>query len=147
MKSLATALLSIAFASIPLAVCAQQTEPCKGASYQDGNQVDYGPLSVQAVGGRVADFQQVPIPKACVALFTESGHKLLTAVETDGEGNFSLPDVKPGRYRLVVMYEPLCPANAKLQVVRRAKSRIRLHAHMKPRGIDDFSYVDIGSDR
>lgn len=143
MKTLATALLAIAFAAMPLTVSGQQKEPCAGASYQDGNQVDYGPLTIQNMTGQVADFQQVPIPKACVALFTESGHTLVTAVETDGQGQFSLPRVRPGRYRLVILNEPLCPANAKVRVVRRLKNQVRLRGHMKPRGVDDCSYIDL----
>jgi hypothetical protein len=142
-----TALLGIAFVAIATPLSAQETEPCTAASYHDDNQVDYGPLTIQNVTGQVADFQQVSIPKACVALFTESGHKLVTAVETDDQGKFSLPRVMPGRYRLVILYEPLCPANAKLRVVRRLKNQVRLRAHMKPRGVDDCSYIELGNDK
>ena len=34
----------ILFAAIPLPVSAPQKEPCTGAIYQGGNQVDYGPF-------------------------------------------------------------------------------------------------------
>lgn len=119
------------------------SSPCT-AEYENHNQVDYGPLVVHEVTGAITDRQQVAVPKACVAVFTEKEHKLVAATESDANGKFSLQSLSPGRYRLVVKADPLCAANVPLQVVKRHKEEQVLQVHMKPRGLDSCSYADLG---
>jgi carboxypeptidase family protein len=110
------------------------------AEYENHNQIDYGPLVVQDVKGTITDPQQVAVPKVCVGIFTEEGHKLIATTESDADGKFSLQSVPPGRYRLVVKADPLCAANVPLQVVKHQKKKHALLVHMKPRGLDSCSY-------
>ena len=112
--------------------------------YENHNQIDYGPLVVQEVRGRITDPQQFAVPKVCVALFTEAEHKLIATTESDTEGRFSLPNVAPGRYRLIVKADPLCAANVPLQVVKHQRKKRVLQVHMKPRGLDSCSYAELG---
>jgi hypothetical protein len=133
------------FAAVLLAApsfAAQQKEdssPCT-AEYENHNQIDYGPLAVQEVKGTITDPQQVAVPKVCVGIFTEKGHKLVATTESDADGKFSLQSLPPGPYRLVVKADPLCAANVPLQVVKHQKKRQVLQVHMKPRGLDTCSY-------
>jgi hypothetical protein len=113
--------------------------PCM-VEYENHNQTDYGPLIVQDVRGTITDPQQGAVPKVCVGIFTEKDHKLVATTESDADGKFSLQSVSPGRYRLVVKADPLCPANVPLEVVKRQKKKEVLRVHMKPRGLDSCSY-------
>lgn len=113
--------------------------PCM-IEYENHNQIDYGPLIVQEARGTITDPQQGVIPKVCVGIFTEKGHKLLATTESDANGMFSLQSVPPGRYRLVVKADPLCSANVPLKVVKSQKKKQVLRMHMKPRGLDSCSY-------
>lgn len=119
-----------------------ESSPCM-AEYENHNQIDYGPLIVQEVKGRITDPQQVAVPKVCVGVFTEKEHKLVAAAESDADGKFSLQSLPPGRYRLVVKADPLCAANVPLQVVKHQKKKQVLQVHMKPRGLDSCSYADL----
>ena len=136
-------LILLVFAAVLLATpsFAQKADssPCV-AEYENHNQIDYGPLVVQDVKGTITDPQQVAVPKVCVGIFTEKGHKLIATTESDADGKFSLQSVPPGRYRLVVKADPLCAANVPLQVVKHQKKKHALLVHMKPRGLDSCSY-------
>ena len=137
-------ILLIALIALPGATFAQQQRACKEVTYQNHNQIDYS-LTVQKVIGEVSDSQQVPIPKVCVALFGEPDHKLIVSAETDELGRFSLQAIPPGEYRLVSVYDPLCPANAILRVAKKSKNYTPLQVHMKPRGLDECSYAELGT--
>jgi len=114
--------------------------------YENHNQIDYGPLVVQDVKGKVTDPQQSAVLKVCVGIFTEKGHKLVATTESDADGKFSLQSVPPGQYRLVVKAHLLCAANVRLRVVKRQKKKQVLRVHMKPRGLDSCSYADLGAE-
>ncbi len=109
--------------------------------YENHNQIDYGPLVIRDVMGTVTDSQ--PVPKACIGVFTGTDHKLVTTTESDEDGRFSLPDLSPGRYRLVVKADPLCAANVSIEVVKHQKKNKVLQVHMKPRGLDSCSYGEV----
>ncbi len=128
----------VAFASL---ACAQ--EPfCKEMSYENHNQVDYGPLKVSAVKGIVQDKSGTPIPQATVIVFTEPDHSVVLSACTRADGHFELNGVKPGDYRLVVKYDSLCAANAKIRIGRAVGSKNSLVAKMRPAGIDDCSWIE-----
>ena len=134
----------LVFASVFLAkpsFAAQKGDlsPCM-AEYENHNQIDYGPLLVQEVKGKITDPQQVAVAKVCVAVFTEKEHKLIASTESDADGQFSVHSLPPGLYRLVVKADPLCVANVPLRVVKHQKNKRQLQVHMKPRGLDTCSY-------
>jgi len=121
------------------------TSACSSV-YENHNQVDYGPLKLEAVegtsvievGGKVV---QRGIVEACFGLFTEDGHKLLVNIKADSQGNFRLKSVVPGRYRLVATLEGLCTANVPLMIIKgshRYKRQILIHFF--PAGVDVCSY-------
>src|SRR5260370_3570509 len=85
---------------------------CKNLTYENRNQTDYGPLQVTAVRGIAKDADGVPIPRACVGVFTEAGHKLIATTQTNDGGRFELNDIPDGDYRLVAQYDGFSPANA-----------------------------------
>lgn len=117
---------------------------CK-IEYENHNQTDYGPLAVQEVKGTITDPQESAVPKVCIGIFTEKDHRLVASTESDADGKFSVPSVRPGRYRLVVKADSLCAANVPLQVVKSQKRSRVLRVHMKARGLDSCSYADAGT--
>jgi hypothetical protein len=134
--------------------CAQQpSEPCKQAiAYENHNQSDPGPLSVDSLTGRVIaeagdDAQEIgPVPGACLGLFTEEEHRLIATATADQEGRFQFGKVSNGEYRLVVLVGRLCTANVPLKVSGERRGKVagkrQLVIHMMPRGIDRCSYGD-----
>src|SRR6516165_8064005 len=116
---------------------------CKDLSYENRNQTDYGPLHVAAVRGVAKDAQGVVIPKACVGVFTEAGHKLVAATQTDDGGQFELNDIPDGAYRLIAKYEGLSTANAKLRIDQRSQSKKSLTVQMRPTGLDMHSFIEL----
>jgi hypothetical protein len=62
-------------------------------AYQNRNQIDYGPLVVRSVRGRVTDREGVPIPMVDVGVFTEREQ---TLDRFPGRG---LVERAPGLYR------------------------------------------------
>jgi hypothetical protein len=116
---------------------------CKDLSYQNRNQTDYGPLRVATIRGSTKDAQGVAIPKVCVGVFTEGDHKLIAATQSDGNGDFALKDIPNGDYRLVAKYEGFSPANAKLRVEQRTRSKKPLAVQMRPAGLDSGSFVEL----
>lgn len=114
--------------------------------YQDHNQVVPRPISLQAVKGVVeTDVGNEVASGACIGVFTEGGHRLVAAVQSDAAGKFSFPMIPPGAYRLVVQYSDLCAPNARIRVGGPARRKILLHIHMKFSAVDDCSYVDLKS--
>jgi len=146
-RKLSLLIFAVALLAEPSLAAQQKGEstPCT-AEYENHNQIDYGPLIVQEVKGTITDPQQVAVPKACVAVFTEKEHKSVTSTESDAAGGFSLQNLPPGRYRLVVKADPLCAANVPLRVVKHQKKKQVLQVHMKPRGLDSCSYADLGTE-
>ena len=116
---------------------------CKNFSYENRNQTDYGPLHVAAVRGVAKDAQGVAIPKACVGVFTEAGHKLVATTQTDNDGQFELNDIPDGAYRLIAKYEGFSPANAKLRIEQRSQSKKSLTVQMRPTGLDRGSFIEL----
>ena len=105
--------------------------------------IDYGPLHVAAVRGVAKDAQGIVIPKACVGVFTEAGHKLVATTQTDNDGRFELNDIPDGAYRLIAKYEGFSTANAKLRIELRWQSKKSLTVQMRPTGIDTHSFVEL----
>ena len=105
---------------------------CKNLSYENRNQTDYGPLHVAAVRGVAKDAQGVVMPKARVGVFTEAGHKLVAATQTDDDGQFELNDIPDGAYRLIAKYEGFSTANAKLRIEQRSQNKKSLTVQIAP---------------
>ena len=136
--------LAICCLSFGLLRAAEETgSACKNLSYENRNQTDYGPLHVAAVRGVAKDAQGVVIPKACVGVFTEAGHKLVAATQTDDGGQFELNDIPDGAYRLIAKYEGLSTANAKLRIDQRSQSKKSLTVQMRPTGLDMHSFIEL----
>jgi hypothetical protein len=133
-------LVSTLLACLPLASQQGKTQSTCAVEYENHNQIDYGPLTIQELKGTVTDPQKAAMPKVCLAVFTEQGHKLVAVTETDGDGTFSFQSLPPGRYRLIAKAEPLCAANVPLRVVRRLTRKQVLLVHMEPRGLDTCSH-------
>ncbi len=114
---------------------------CKEVEYTNANQIDYGPIKVGLLRGQAIDSAGVPVPQVCIGVFTETEHKLVTTVGVDENGRFQIPDLPSGRYRLVSQALGFCPANARIRVKRGFRKGKPLVVHMRPRGIDDCSYV------
>lgn len=113
---------------------------CANMSYQNRNQVDYGPLAIKHVRGKAIDPDGVPVADVCVGLFKESDHTLVAATATSKDGEFVLADPVPGNYRLVATYEAFGAANARVRIGR-GRSGVLLR--MRPRAIDTTSYVEL----
>ena len=143
LRCLSFLILVVAF---PAPSQAQQENPCGQTMYEDHNQIDYGPLAVQDVKGTASAPNGTRISGACIAIFSEKDQKLIAAVETDKEGKFLFPTIPPGHYRLVVKANPLCPANARLRVVKHQWKKRILYAHMRVRGLDSCSFIDFHRD-
>jgi hypothetical protein len=114
---------------------------CSGQiTYENHNQIDYGPLPVRQVAGLAHDDNGVVIPNISLGLFTEQAHALIAVVKTSADGKFVFKSVVPGRYRLVAKSEGFCTANVPIVVGdgNRADSIIELH--MKVGGIDTCSF-------
>jgi hypothetical protein len=136
--------LAICCLSFGLLSAAEETgATCKNLSYENRNQIDYGPLHVAAVRGVAKDAQSVVIPRACVGVFTEAGHKLVAATQTDDDGQFELNDIPDGAYRLIAKYEGFSTANAKLRVDQRSQRKKSLTVQMRPTGVDMHSFIEL----
>jgi Carboxypeptidase regulatory-like domain len=85
-------------------------------TYENQNQVDYGPIRLHHVQGILMDIASVAVPNACVGLFDEDEHPIATAT-SDIEGRFSFRIVARGKYRLVVRVEGFGVANVPLELV------------------------------
>jgi hypothetical protein len=112
-------------------------------TYENRNQIDYGPLRLRAVKGSAKDLDGVSIPKVCVGVFTETEHKLVATAETDEEGLFEIRNLPAGNYRIVAKYSGFCPANARLQIQPKSRSRKSLKLRMRAAGIDTCSYFEL----
>jgi len=85
----------------------QQTTTCKSPiEYGNRNQVDPKRSSVRDVSGRVIaevgrPAKEIGSVPACLGLFTEKDHRLITSVIADDEGRFTFNSIPPGKYRLL----------------------------------------------
>jgi len=116
---------------------------CKNLSYENRNQADYGPLHVAAVRGVAKDAQGIVIPKTCIGIFTEEGHKLVATTQTDNKGRFDLNDIPDGAYRLIAKYDGFSTANAKLRIEPRSHSKKSLTVQMRLSGLDAHSFIEL----
>ena len=114
MKATAVALLLVL--SLTSASQNRATEPCDQMIYEFRSQIEPQPIELGLIEGTVQDIDGVRIPKACIGVFSEPGHKLIKAVETDSRGRFTLSGVAAGNYRIVSSYPPLCPANTQIRL-------------------------------
>jgi hypothetical protein len=131
------------FAFVLLTAAEETGAVCKNFSYENRNQADYGPLHVAAIRGVAKDAQGVAIPKACVGVFTEAGHKLVATAQTDNNGQFELNDIPDGAYRLIAKYGGLSTANAKLRIEQRSQNKKSLTVQMRPTGLDTDSFIEL----
>jgi hypothetical protein len=120
--------------------------------YENRNQVNYGPLVLSTLSGKVVAEGGKPvkslglISNACIGLFSEDEHKFIANTVASEDGSFSIKDVQPGSYRLVVRdpQNVFCVANAPVRLTKpkeRAKGK-RMVIHLRPAGIDSCSYAD-----
>lgn len=134
--------VAVAASITSLAAAPAQVPECKGIQYENRNQIDYAvPLRISGVRGFVQDTQKVRIPHACVGIFTEPGHKLVAASESNESGEFDVHGVPNGDYRIVVKYDSFCSANALICLAQRSGNSKPLIVHMRPAGIDVCSYI------
>jgi hypothetical protein len=127
--------------ALAIAAGAQETSTCKkDTSYENHNQIDYGPLQVQQITGIAKDPRGVALPKVCLFLFTENDHKLIASTATDDKGEFRIEPVAPGKYRLVAKYSWFCSANVPLMVKKRGDKSRTLVLHMRPPAVDTCSF-------
>jgi hypothetical protein len=105
--------------------------------------IDYGPLVLRTLSGRVIDPYSVQIPRGCLGLFAEDSRQLIATIVADQDGKFEFPSIAPGRYRLVAHFDGFCIANVPLRIVRwpRGGSHRTLVLHMKLGAIDVCSYA------
>lgn len=139
--------------SVTASASAQSYECDAKPVYVNRNMVDYGPIVVTRINGRVlmeqTDGTILDAIPACIALFTEKGHRLVARSEAGDNGYFKLKRVSYGNYRLVVR-DPqgvFCPANVKVRIAKRRRSSRRLAVHMRAAGIDTCSFVDTNTKR
>jgi hypothetical protein len=79
---------------------AQLPGPCARISYQGPGELDLPPLPVREASG-FATLEGVPVPGACIGVFTPAGRMLVAASPTDAAGNFEISGLPDGLYRLV----------------------------------------------
>jgi len=151
-------IIRITFAFLAIAIlnsvvlCQQETSSC-GATpkYENKNQIDYGPLELSNVSGRVITEAGNPphslgiMPGPCISVFTEDDHVLVVSITGNENGTFSLSNLQPGNYRLIVRdtQNAFCVANTKIAIIKlkqRAKGK-KIVVHLRPAGIDDCSYM------
>ena len=111
--------------------------------YANHNQVEPSSILLSAITGHAVDWQAGhSVPGTGLALFTESDHKLVAVTAADDQSLFGFPNVKPGSYRVVAVYYPLCPANVPVKVTNGKRAGKELVVHMRPEGLDACSWGD-----
>lgn len=131
------------FLVIVTAGASQQTAAvCSGMSYENRNQVDFGPLLTSAITGTATDTEGVAIPRVCVGVFTETDDTFIAATQTNDSGRFELKGVADGNYRVLAKYNGFGPANARIRVGHSGRKR-PLALHMRFAGMDTTSYFEL----
>jgi protocatechuate 3,4-dioxygenase beta subunit len=142
----AFAFLALLITCQGLSVAQQEITTCSSEmKYENHNQIDYGPLTVRDLKGQVTDVADVPIPQACLGVYTETERKLIASTTSDENGAYKFDKIRPGQYRLVVLVGGFCAANTRVVIASNLLGSIRnrpVYVHMRVRGIDDCSYVD-----
>ena len=115
---------------------------CRAMKYENYNQIDYT-LRVSSVRGSARLPDGFPIWHGCVGIFSEVSEKLVQFSEIDSEGRFEITGLTNGKYRLVISLDGFCAANTILILKNKRASKKLLSATMKPRGIDDCSYIEL----
>ena len=77
------------FLAIVLAMGTASTCVAQSITYENHNQIDYGPLALSQIAGIAKDQNGVVISQVTVGLFTEKEHGLLAIAQTDPDGKFS----------------------------------------------------------
>ena len=121
---------------------AQEEKPCSQMQYEHNNMVDYGPLRVSKVKGTVRDIGGVSIQKGCVGLFSKDDNRLVAWTNIASDGSFEIPKVRSGDYKLIISVQWFCAPNANIRVGHSLRKKHSLVAIMKPRGIDDCSWIE-----
>jgi hypothetical protein len=144
MTSTKTRAVVFAFALLGTALCQQSPKVASPElTYENHNQVDYGPLRIAELRGIAKDPQDVPVPDVWVLLFSEKQHTLIAQSKSDSKGAFGLEGIRGGRYRLVLKYAGFCSANIPVDLKLTSHSKRSLVVHMKPAGIDECSYGEL----
>ena len=117
-------------------------KPCSEMTYENRNQVDYGPLRIHHRNGIVIDPDGVRIPSACMGIFSEADHRLVSSTHSNKKGDFEIRNLPDGNYRLVAKYDGFCAANARINVTAVKRKTGRLIVHVRPGGVDDCSYIE-----
>jgi Carboxypeptidase regulatory-like domain len=110
-------------------------------AYENHNMVDYGPIKVSGIRGEAVDSNGVRVPTVCMALFGEEDHKFVAAAVTSDDGQFAIPNIKPGKYRLIAKLSPFCTANIPVKVERAQLGSISVQ--MRPAGLDSCSFGEL----
>ncbi|MDQ3819036.1 MAG: carboxypeptidase-like regulatory domain-containing protein [Acidobacteriota bacterium] len=113
----------VSYAQEPLSPCQQ---PAAYIGKTDvTSPLEYGPISVTAVGGRISGALVTGEPKgisrACLALFTEGKHKFVASAVTDEAGEFQFSGVPTGRYRIVVRAPGFYVEEIPVRVLKKVK--------------------------
>lgn len=123
-----------------------QASECS-TTYEDHNQIDYGPLKVYAIRGanliQVGSEQQPGSSEACFVLFAESDHQLVATVRANPAGHFEFTSVAPGRYRLIGRLDGFCSANIPIEVVKSSRRKNEIVVRFRARGIDTCSFGEL----
>ena len=142
----AFAFLALLITCSGLSVARQEKTTCSSEmKYENYNQIDPGPLTVRELKGQVTDVAAVPLPQACLGVYTETERKLITSTTSDENGAYKFDKIRPGQYRLIVLVSGFCAANARVVIASNLLGSIRnrpVYVHMRVRGIDDCSYAD-----
>lgn len=140
-----SAFLAVLIACHGVSVAQQEKITClHEIKYENLNQVNPDALTVRDLKGQVTDTDGATIPQACLGIFTETERKLIASTTSDEDGNYKFDKIRPGQYRLVVFYKPLCTANAKIVIAATVLNSIRnrpVYIHMRAAGVDSCSYA------
>jgi hypothetical protein len=143
-------LLSFVFSVATLFAQGDDRSCADAKTYENHNQVDYGPLKVTAIYGATSlevagGTSPKPVPGACMSLFTEEGHRWVSSAVADSEGKFRFSITPaPGHYRLIAWANGLCAANVRIEVRKPKGKSVPIAIHFRPQGVDTCSFVDQG---
>jgi len=102
--------------SIPVMPSRAQQAGLLNVPYEDSNRVDPKPVKLAMPHGTVQGMSGQALAQAHIGVFTEREHRLVATVATNDSGLYSLPQLPPGRYRLVAEEPDFCPANVPIRI-------------------------------